>query len=281
MLTKSVFAHEVYVLDSQTVQSGLNSTRTVDWSVLFQDKNLIFTLLTVVGFFLMYAGFHWFSGQGIYQKINAFLVSKKSLGSLVCRIFIGLALIWGSLTGGLFGPEMMATKMPIDQLAQWALFGTGVGLIVGWKTKIFGILGVVVWGLLFLTRGIYLFSYLTFLGYFLSLLSSENQREKILRIGLGLAIVYTAVVVKILHPELTYTVFNQYNLARFFPTGVDYTVAMAGLVELGLGLCLFFNFATRLTILIFATIMTLALLVFGETVWPHLVLYGLAIALIF
>ncbi len=100
----------------------------------------------------------------------------------------------------------------------------------------------------------------------------------IVRIGLGLALIYTAINVKLLHQILSINVANQYYLERyFFDWSAQYIAVGAGMVELMIGVFILIGLAQRLTVLIFMAFITLSLLYFREAVWPHLLLYGISI----
>jgi hypothetical protein len=105
----------------------------------------------------------------------------------------------------------------------------------------------------------------------------------IIRIFYGTALIWAAVTVKLIHPELTVTVVNNWNLTRFhwlFPSDPLLVTLGAGIVEAVIGIFIIFGFEMRMTILISLFYITLSLLYFRELVWPHILLYGISFNLL-
>jgi uncharacterized membrane protein YphA (DoxX/SURF4 family) len=111
----------------------------------------------------------------------------------------------------------------------------------------------------------------------------KQYESDIVRVFYGLALMYAAINVKFLHPILTISVIVQYNLTRFhllFPHDPLFVVLGAALAEVAIGLFIMLGFQLRLTILVTLFYITLSLIFFRESVWPHLVLYGISLNLL-
>ncbi|HSX25180.1 MAG TPA: DoxX family membrane protein, partial [Candidatus Andersenbacteria bacterium] len=103
----------------------------------------------------------------------------------------------------------------------------------------------------------------------------------ILRILFGTALIYASMYAKFLHSDLALDTVNDYHLTQFFPFTPLFLVLGAFLIETLIGLAFMLGFAIRFFALFFLTFLTMSILFFGESVWPHAILFGVAIVLFF
>ncbi|HVU75398.1 MAG TPA: hypothetical protein VHD38_00995, partial [Candidatus Paceibacterota bacterium] len=99
------------------------------------------------------------------------------------------------------------------------------------------------------------------------------------RICFGWGVLFASIYAKYLHSELAYQVVVQYDLTRFFPFDPLFVVLGALIIEFLAGSMVLFGVAIRWTLLFLAFWLTLSLMYFQELIWPHGILFGLAIAL--
>ena len=72
---------------------------------------------------------------------------------------------------------------------------------------------------------------------------------------------------------------STYNLTQYFPFDPLFIVLGAGIIEFLAGVFIIVGFEIRHTVLFLLFWLTLSLLFFQESVWPHLVLVGVLVAL--
>lgn len=97
----------------------------------------------------------------------------------------------------------------------------------------------------------------------------------ILRFGIGGAMIFLACYEKLFNPHVSEAVVLQYGLNHVIAVSPALWVAGAGLVELIVGLCLFFGFYTRLAACIAFLVLSLSFFFFKESVYSHVTLFGL------
>ncbi len=177
-------------------------------------------------------------------------------------------------------------------------------ILFGFMTELAAAIGIGIFISAFLVFGTYMFTYSNYLGEFIVLLlfgmrafsidtylfgplrrfhNFEKYETLIIRIMYGFALIYAAIVVKLLHPDLTTSVVTTWNLTQFhwlFPSDPLLVAFGAGIVECVIGLFIIFGFEMRLTVLISLFYITLSLLYFREMVWPHILLYGISFNLL-
>jgi uncharacterized membrane protein YphA (DoxX/SURF4 family) len=220
------------------------------------------------------------------------------------RITIALALFFSALSNSFLGPELHIGAFPYAYLVRALLFAISGMIAVGFMTELAAFAGVIIFlGSLFV-YGPYVLTYLNYLGELIVLslfgmrmfsidgylfgslkrfVSFERYGTLIVRVLYGLALVYAAITVKLLHPDLTVTVVNSWNLTKFhwlFPSDPLLVTLGAGIVETVIGLFIIFGFELRLTVLISLFYITLSLFYFRELVWTHLLLYGISFNLL-
>ncbi|HSW88423.1 MAG TPA: DoxX family protein [Candidatus Saccharimonadales bacterium] len=301
-LPRTVFAHEVYVLtDSQidtdlhmhslNVFSSLNSVANLLWFLFFAACAIISLSISFVISFS-----RW--GIAVAKKIKRF--DKFALP--IIRVVFGISLIYSAHYTSLFGPELSLAHMPGANLLGIALYAAGILVIVGLFTQFVTIVLLCIFLLAIVSFHEYMLTYVNYLGEMLVLLliggdaysldrlffkkfqafrikNAPLLAISILRISFALSLLYAALYVKFLHPALSYQVVIQYHLTKFFPFDPLFIVLGAGCIEVVIALLFLFGVNMRWNILFFAFWATLSLLFFGESVWPHYILFGICIGL--
>ncbi len=305
MGTHIAYAHEAYVLPYTKFWDGIHEPLSAHAFAALRDPNNIrITSIIVVSVFALLGLNFLFRMSTWGQKAHAFLERFAKYGPHFVRITIALALFFSALSNSFLGPELHISAFPYAYLVRSVLFAMSGMIAVGFMTELAAFVGVIIFvGSLFV-YGPYVFTYLNYLGelivlslfgmrmfsldkYLLGPLKRfvvfERYGTLIVRVLYGLALVYAAITVKLLRPDLTVSVVESWHLTQFhwlFPSDPLLVTLGAGIVETVIGLFIIFGFELRLTVLISLFYITLSLLYFRELVWPHLLLYGISFNLL-
>ena len=107
-----------------------------------------------------------------------------------------------------------------------------------------------------------------------------NKRKYfIMRAAFATSLLYAALYAKLIHGALALNTVNDYHLTNYFHFAPLFIVLGAFLIEMSIGLFYLLGFELRFTSLFFLTFLTMSLVFFGETVWPHYVLIGTGISM--
>jgi uncharacterized membrane protein YphA (DoxX/SURF4 family) len=190
-------------------------------------------------------------------------------------------------------------------LLRAALFAISGMILTGFLTELAALGALLIFTIGWQIEGWYLLTYMNYLGEIVVLILFGSRRysvdrwifgslkrfphlrdyeQAIVRVCYGIALSYAAIDIKFLHPILTVTVVNEYHLTQFhwlFPSDPLLVTFGAALSELVIGIFIILGFEIRLTVLISLFYITMSLLYFREVVWPHLLLYGISLNLIF
>jgi uncharacterized membrane protein YphA (DoxX/SURF4 family) len=96
----------------------------------------------------------------------------------------------------------------------------------------------------------------------------------ILRIGIGVSMIFLAVYEKLLNPMASAVIVEQYNLHVIIPVSVEMWVFSVGVIELFIGLFLLFGFFTRVSSAVAFVVLSLSFFFFGEEVYSHITLFA-------
>jgi uncharacterized membrane protein YphA (DoxX/SURF4 family) len=298
-------AHEAYVIPYNTFWAGMNTPLSLHaFDALKDPANIRVTIIIVLSVWLLLGLNFIFRLSSVGKRCHAFFEKFSSSGPVLMRMTIATAFLFSSLAGSFLGPELHGSLMPHHSIVQIALFVMSMMIFFGIFTELAALVGIVLFSTSFFVFGPYVFTYLNYLGELIVLLlfgarilsvdkyffgnlkrfeSFRKYESVIIRVFYGLALVYAAITVKLLHPDLTVSVVNTWNLTQFhllFPHDPLLVTFGAGIVECVIGLFIIFGFEMRLTILISLFYITLSLLYFREMVWPHLLLYGISFYLL-
>jgi uncharacterized membrane protein YphA (DoxX/SURF4 family) len=232
----------------------------------------------------------------------------KRYAPLVARLTVGSSIIMSALQGALFGPELPFTAFISPELIESfriLLFALGSLLIVGYMTHIAGALLILIYGYMCMRYGIYMLTYVNYFGEMLivfvvgatsysldrflqhriytrmhSLVAwFEHHAFVIFRVSFGLSLIYASIYAKYLHAQLAIDTITMYHLTTYFPFPPEFIVLGAFAIELLLGIFFVLGIEIRFASLFLLLFLTLSLLYFQESVWPHIVLAGGAITI--
>lgn len=298
------YAHEAYVLPQDTFWNNLHSVSNLSLLAPLHDpENLATTIYIVLGVTLALLLNFFFRRSNLGKKVSNYIEKFSHLGHHFVRISLALALFFSAQSFSFLGPELSLSALPYGEVIQATLYILSILVLVGALSELVGFIGL----LLFVVAGIhfgeYVFTYTNYVGEFLVLLlfgmrslsvdkylfgplkrfkNFRKYETLIIRLLYGSALIYAAITVKLLHPELTLYVVENWNLTQFtwlFPPDPALVAFGAGIVEIIIGLFIIIGFEMRLTILVSLFYITLSLIFFREMVWPHLMLYGISLSL--
>jgi hypothetical protein len=298
-------AHEAYVLDKDVFQAGLQKTSLDAFGALSRGDNLhtflVISLAVAVCLVLNFILRHSRLGHTIdngFERLAPF-------GPLIIRISIAISFFFSAWTMSWLGPELSLAALPLAHVLQVALFAVSIMLFFGFLTELAALVALLIFSVAAVQFGWYLMTYFNYFGEIIALLLFGGHRfsadrllfgwrhwwprlaryeTAIIRVTYGVALIYAAITIKLLHPILTETVVVNYHLTQFhwlFPSDPLLIVFGGALAEMTIGLFILLGFEMRLTILVSLFYITLSLLYFGEAVWPHLLLYGISLNLLF
>lgn len=296
-------AHEAYVLSADDFHAGMASTDLSALHALAKPENLrTFILLSLVVTAVLALNLVVRESR-LGRKFHGWLEKFEPYGLVIMRVSIGMSLILGGLTWNFLGPEISLRDLPVPGLLRFAVLAGGALILSGFITEVAAAAVLMVFTVAFFRYGMYLATYLNYLGELLALIlfgarlhsidgrvfgprksrPSEKWERVLVRVSYGLGLMYAAVSIKLLHPDVTLLVVDHYDLTRFkhmFPSDPQLLVFGAALAEFAIGAFILFGFETRLTVLVSLYYITLSLAFFRELVWPHLLLYGVSLYLL-
>jgi uncharacterized membrane protein YphA (DoxX/SURF4 family) len=298
-------AHEAYVLPYTTFWTGIKQPFSAHaFDALKNPNNIHITIIIGASVILLLILNFMFRRSSAGQRMHSYAERYSYLGPHFVRFAIAAAFLFSAIGNSFLGPELHGSLFPYPHVLQILLFAISIMIATGFFTELAAFLGIVIFICGFFVFGSYIFTYLNYLGELIVLLlfgmrvlsidkylfgplrrfrSFEKYETLIVRVMYGLALIYAAITVKLLHPDLTVTVVNTWHLTRFhwlFPSDPLLVTFGAGIVEAIIGIIIIFGFEMRLTVLISLFYITLSLLYFRELVWPHLLLYGISFNLL-
>jgi len=303
------YAHEVYVLTPEEIKEGLGSKHLNPLSIIAQDENqfLFWFILTLCIISLV---FFISISRRLEDAIDPFLIKLKHYAPFIARITIGSALIASAYEGALFGPEITLSFLfgSYASMAQIFLVIIGVLMMLGLYARIAAIAALIFFAVTISRLGIYMLTYANYFGEMLVLLLIGSHKfsierminekreckaahcvvtdplyEKfskytflIIRVAFGISLIYASFYAKYLHSNLALQVVLDYNLTNYFPFDPLFIVFGASIIEMLLGTLFILGIELRFTAVFLGVFLTLSLLYFGEAVWPHIILFGVA-----
>lgn len=300
-------AHEVYVLDPETVRQ-LEHLPPVSFFDIFY-ANISSTLIWASAICLMVVSVFLISISATLENtFDGYLVKLKKFAPFIARITIGLAFISCGYNAALFGPELPFDALfgNLASLVQGAFVVLGAAMIFGIFTRITGLIGLVFFVYGVYLHGFYMVTYLNYLAEFIVLILVGGHKFHItderpiwwkipqtldylanrygefafliLRVGFGAGLIYAAVYAKILHNQLALAVVNNFHLVDVFGLSPEFIVFGAASIEILLGIFFILGIEVRFNAIVIIVFLTLSLFYFGESVWPHIILIGIPMA---
>ncbi len=300
-------AHEAYVLHHSTFtrlvakQSPNPLTAIVGNEYQFIFWGFIVFLVVVSIFCISLFHKYELTMLPLYRRLRKY-------AQPLARITLGACLLTGAYFGGVFGPELSLFDIggPFDWLLKYILYISGALILVGFYPRFGALVALGVYGLAIVQEGSYMLTYTNYLGEIVltmilgggALSFSKNKLPKskvlhriikkvepysflILRVGFGVAVMFAAFYAKFLHSNLALQTIQDFQLTNYFHFDPLFIVLGAFILESILGLFIIFGIELRWTSLFFLFWLGLSLMYFGESVWPHLVLLGLNLVVLF
>jgi hypothetical protein len=280
-------AHEVYVLSPDTIAQDLAVTSPNPMEAMFTNK-VQFFFWAFLGAVLVLSVFFASITHRLEEFFKPALMRLRQHAPLAVRLTLGVCFIACGYYAAFFGPEL-----PFAAFGQYApylaaaFYAAGVAILAGvWLIPAASV-ALLLFGLTLWQWGLYpVITYPSYLGEILCifLIAShakkyEQQAFLVLRTLFGLSLIGAAVYAKFIHSELALDVVAQYHLTDYFPFEPLFIVLGAGIIEIVAGFFIMVGFEIRHTVLFLLFWLTLSLVYFQESVWPHLVIVGILIAL--
>ncbi len=281
-MIEKVYAHEAYVMSREQFTQGLQDTSSTAFSSLQNPQNFFLFILMSVGALAILATYLFIARSKVGQNFDHFLQKHNDLGMNFLRIAVGTGLIISSYSNRLFGPELLLSLSPLEPFLRIALLLIGFSYLLNKYVRITSCMGILIYALGYILYQSYILTYCNYLGIFLAFaLFPQKSQEKIvyIRVFAGIALAYAALSIKLLHPQIFVDLLQSYHLTNLLPGDPSFATLGAGISELAIGMLLILGLAVRLGTLMVLVVMTLTLFVFQEVVWPHFILYGLAVSL--
>ncbi len=299
-------AHEVYVLSPQEISQALTMTSPNPFTAV-PGQELRFlgwgTLVAILVLIVLSV-----SISPLFERVfDPILYRLKKYAPFIARVTFGLSLFASGYYGAFFGPELpLSSLVPasVAPLAGAALMSIGILIVLGFLTRFLAFLMVCAFAYSVVLFHWYMLTYVNYLGeaiLFVLLGSGKWSLDRafsfmwniegvfirwargmerysflILRILFGTALFFASFYAKFIHSNLALDTVNDYHLTNYFPFTPLFLVLGAFIIEALLGFCFAAGFEVRFAAIFFTTFITLSLLFFGESVWPHLILFGVA-----
>ncbi len=289
------YAHEVYVLTPEKVESAISTPSFSGLEVAFSNADQ-FMFWAFIGLFVVLTVFfvslwHWFEDHTapLFAKIRPYAPA-------VARITLGISLLSAAYYNALFGPELSLPEV----FGTWTLFiritlaVMGLMLLLNFYTWVAAAGMLVLFGIEVLTHQWYMLTYVNYFGLAIALIlfsgvALSNYFKQysmlILRVCFGVGLIYSSFYAKILHNNLALQIAelplagHSYGVAHYLGFEPHFLVLGAAIIELIIGIFFIIGMEIRWTALFMLFWLTLSFLYFGETVWPHFVLIGIGITL--
>ncbi|HTH92953.1 MAG TPA: DoxX family protein [Candidatus Paceibacterota bacterium] len=303
-------AHEVYVLNQQTVHYDVTHPSPDPLSLIDQDgTRATFLVCTIVAVILVIGVFLLSISRWAERLLDPVLMKIKRYAPLVARLTLGLSLLAAAYYKALFGPELPLNAIfgHYATFIQIVLYIISICILLGLFVRSSALVALIVFIAAVIAYKSYMLNYVNYLGEIImnlilggGLWSLDHYFAKggthqfsvlkhklepyafpILRILFGIAIVYASWYAKWFHSELALDTVNQYHLTNYFHFAPLFIVLGAMIIESIVGFFFILGIEIRFTALFFLLFLTLSLCFFGEVVWPHAVLFGINIAFIF
>lgn len=298
-------AHEVYVLPIDVIRQAMENPSPDPFSA-YVGNEITFFFWTFVGFVMVSTVAAATFFRVFEHKAAPYLMSLKRYALPVARITAGISTISFGYAAALYGTEMPFVSLfgNASMMMQIFFVAAGIAIMLGIFTRPFALLLALVYAYAGYVYGWYIFTYTDHIGVYLFLILlggggySLSRRLHInemnmprfierlrplafpiLRVFLGFGVIFASIYAKYLYSSLALQVVIMYDLTRYFPFDPLFVVLGALIIEFLIGVMILFGIAIRWTLVFLAFWLTLSLLYFQEMIWPHIILFGLAIAL--
>ena len=300
-------AHEVYVLPPDVVARDLTMPGLPVLNI-FHDHTASFFFWMFITVWAVMTVLSISLSKPVERYLSPVLRPLKRYAPLAARLTLGTAIFASGYMAALFGPELPLTAfvspefIPILKLILMIL---GVMVAVGLFTRAAAVALMIIFASSLPHYGTYMLTYANYLGeMFVTLVVGntslaldryvhhryprvfhtllqwcEDRAFLILRVMFGISLIFASVYAKLLHAQLALDTVTRYGLDHVFPFQAPFIVLGALAIEVLLGMFFVFGIEIRFASLFLLFWLSLSLLYFGEAVWPHIILAGVAIAL--
>ena len=273
-------------------------------SALNSPENLKISFFVGLGIFIAILIYFFFQYSFLGKKLDKFLSSLDPIGHVFLRVALAGSLIMSAYFHSFMGPEISLVSLPLGTMLIPIMYVTGVLLLFGVFTRIVSIIGLLILIATTFIYGGYILTYLNYYGEYIALivfgsyvLSIDNKifgisnlakkykniELLIIRVTYGISVMYPAITIKLLHPEVIVDIVNRYHLNQIhwlFPQDPLLISLGTGMAQILVGVLIIVGFETRLASLATFLLYFLSVIYFKEAVWPHYVLLALAMYLV-
>ncbi len=294
-------AHEAYVLTHTEVEQALSMTSPNPFTALaaeggrFALWGLGIGTIAILIFFISF-------NPSFERVCGPFLMRLKKYAPFIGRMTLGAALLASGYYHAAFGPEL-----PMSGNVSLVLMFGGLFIMIGFLSRLVAALGILFFVVLISQYQVYMLTYLNYVGEMILVLILgggtwsidrvapiikgvesrlqavakrwERYSFLILRLCFGAAIFFASFYAKFLHSNMALETVADYHLTHYFPFTPLFLVLGAFIVEAIIGICFFIGLGVRFAALVFIFFLILSILFFGEAVWPHIILFGVNLAL--
>lgn len=96
----------------------------------------------------------------------------------------------------------------------------------------------------------------------------------LLRLGLGVSLIYVAIVEKIINPHIFGAIVEHFNITSYIPLSTEMWVVSIALTEILLGLTLLAGLHTRIISVVTFICLSWSFFIFGDEVYAHVTVFG-------
>lgn len=305
-------AHEVYVLSESEVVRGLATPPVNPLDIIAMYANE-FVLWAFIGVLIVFSIFFISISRRLENNLDPFLIQIKHYAPFIARITFGLAFLSAAYYGALFGPELPLTEVfnaSVAPIIRAILGIIGALAILGLYARTVAFIAIAIYAFAVYKYGTYMLTYANYLGEMLVLLIVGSHRNSIewitehmrphtklkkaravvydnlshysflvLRITFGISLIYASWYAKFLHNDLAVQTVVKHHLDTALGFEPLFLVLGAAIVEMMLGVFFILGIEIRFASLFLGVFLVLSLIYFGEVVWPHIILFGVAAAL--
>lgn len=299
-------AHEVYVLTPEQIARDV-ATPGFDMIAVLMSDLTRFAFWAFIGIFTVLVVFLLSVSRRLEKKLYPTLARAKKHAPAIARVTIGISFLAAAYFQATYGPELPLSQTygSLSPLATIALLLIGIAITCNFFTRSAALVALAMYGIAVYFQGSYMLTYTNYLGEIVVLILGVHEggaRLKglcgrvariigpysfaILRVSFGTSLLYASFYAKILHNELAYQVASlplaghAYSVAYYLGFEPHFLVVGAAIVELVIGAFFFLGIEIRFTSVFLLFWLSLSLIFFGETVWPHIILIGIPLAFI-
>ncbi|PJE75695.1 hypothetical protein COV04_03810 [Candidatus Uhrbacteria bacterium CG10_big_fil_rev_8_21_14_0_10_48_11] len=281
-------AHEVYVLGDEAIaHDSVNSSTNPFMAIASSESQ--FAFWAFLGIVLVLLVLIISLSRWAERLLDPLLFKLKPYAPAIERVTIGASFLASAYYGALFGPELPLSSIVGGVLVlRIVLVVIGVLFIFGIGKRVAAVVALIIFADATLQYGFYMLTYLGYLGAALmplilgraALVKKEQALASfVLRVLFGFSLLYASFYAKFLHSSLALATVTRYHLTNYFHFEPLFLVLGAMIVEMLLGFFYIMGFEIRFTSILFIGFIGVSIAFFGEAVWPHIILFGTALAL--